>query len=318
MLRRLASDALLRLGAWLAPAPEPAPEPEPEPESDEPQVPELLVPPFDGDRAAVFQMALADQTVATQFIDFVIASLLPGSHVSVFWGDRLLTLDKSADFLREPAFRVAFERIRGSHRYDQYESPNTIAWRLHTLVWAARAALALPDGDFVECGVFKGDMAWVVGQVTNFAQSGRQFHLYDSFEGFDPAQTSEADFAELPGFLEYANAMYGAEGLWEGVQARFRDLPHYHLHKGYLPATLDRDGAPERIAYLHVDLNVAAVEIAVLERLFDRVVSGGMIVFDDYGWKVFHRQKAAEDAFFAARGYYPLELPTGQGLVVKR
>ncbi|MSP02596.1 MAG: methyltransferase [Acetobacteraceae bacterium] len=189
---------------------------------------------------------------------------------------------------------------------------------MHTLIWAARAALALPEGDFVECGVFKGDMAWMVGEATNFRRSGRQFHLYDSFSGFDPSQTTDEDFPDMPGFLAFANAIYSAENLWEDVEARFRDLPHYHLHKGYLPGTLDRDGYPDRIAYLHIDLNVANVEIACLERLFDRVVSGGVVVFDDYGWKVYHRQKDAEDAFFAKLGYHILELPTGQGLLVKR
>lgn len=79
------------------------------------------------------------------------------------------------------------------------------------------------------------------------------------------------------------------------VQARFRDLPHYHLHKGYLPGTLERDGFPRQIAYLHIDLNTAPVGVACLERLFDAVVPGGVIVFDDYG--VFRRQKDAEDAF---------------------
>jgi len=52
--------------------------------------------------------------------------------------------------------------------------------------------------------------------------------------------------------------------------------------------------------------------------LFDCVVPGGIIVFDDYGFYLFRRQKEAEDAFMAARGYHILELPTGQGLVVKR
>jgi hypothetical protein len=53
-------------------------------------------------------------------------------------------------------------------------------------------------------------------------------------------------------------------------------------------------------------------------RLFDRVVPGGVIVFDDYGWKLFEKQKEAEDIFMKARGYEILELPTGQGLVIKR
>ena len=80
-------------------------------------------------------------------------------HASVFWGDRLLTLDKSAGFLEDEKFKRAFAEIRGSHQYDQYEGKDTIAWRLHTLCWAAKNAVMI-DGDFVECGVFKGDMAW--------------------------------------------------------------------------------------------------------------------------------------------------------------
>jgi hypothetical protein len=51
--------------------------------------------------------------------------------------------------------------------------------------------------------------------------------------------------------------------------------------------------------------------------LFDRVVPGAAIVFDDYGWRVFRRQKEAADAFMGARGLEVLELPSGQGLVVK-
>ena len=44
----------------------------------------------------------------------------------------------------------------------------------------------------------------------------------------------------------------------------------------------------------------------------------GIVILDDYGWLVLRSQKDAEDEFFARRGYQVLELPTGQGLVVKR
>jgi len=90
-----------------------------------------------------------------------LAETLAGSHQSVSWGDRLLTLDKSAGFATDPAFAAAARAIRGSHAYDQYNGPDSIAWRLNTLCWAARRALQA-GGDFVECGVFKGDMSFVV------------------------------------------------------------------------------------------------------------------------------------------------------------
>jgi hypothetical protein len=43
-----------------------------------------------------------------------------------------------------------------------------------------------------------------------------------------------------------------------------------------------------------------------------------LIVFDDYGWTGYVRQKESEDAWMAARGHSILEVPTGQGLVIKK
>jgi len=51
--------------------------------------------------------------------------------------------------------------------------------------------------------------------------------------------------------------------------------------------------------------------------LFDRVSPGGLVVFDDYGWSGYAAQKVAEDAFMRQRGHSILELPTGQGLLIK-
>jgi len=240
---------------------------------------------------------------------------LAHDHHSVSWGDRLLTLDKSADFKEEPAFAQAFRAIQGSHPYDQYDGPDSIAWRLNTLVWAGRSALRT-GGDFVECGTFKGDMAWVVLQTIGSAHIPR-FWLFDSFEGFSRDYSSPEDFAGSPGFLDFADGFYRQPGLYESVRDRFASFANVSLIKGFLPATLDA-ATPEQIGFLHIDLNSPRAEIAVLERLFDRVLPGGVIVFDDYGWKMFHKQKEAEDDFMRRRGYEILEMPTGQGLVVKR
>ena len=49
------------------------------------------------------------------------------------------------------------------------------------------------------------------------------------------------------------------------------------------------------------------------------LVSGGMLILDDYEWSgVYRTQKAAEDPWFERRGYRVMPLPTGQGLVFKR
>ncbi len=242
-------------------------------------------------------------------------SRLGSEHLTVSWGDRLLTIDKSAGFLAEPRFKSAFDQVRGSHQYDQYNGPDTIAWRLNTLCWAARCGLAV-GGDFAECGVFKGDMAWVVLHTLG-PEKVPTYYLYDSFEGFSEKYSDASDYPLNPGFLDFANKHYRVEGMYEYVRDRFAPFANMKVIRGFLPDTLDQ-ACPEKIGFLHVDLNSPKAEVAVLERLFERVVPGGVVVFDDYGWKLFEKQKDAEDAFMRARGYEILELPTGQGLVVKR
>ena len=54
-----------------------------------------------------------------------------------------------------------------------------------------------------------------------------------------------------------------------------------------------------------------------LEVLFERISPGGMVVFDDYGWAGYRDQKLAVDEFMRDRGHAVLELPTGQGLILR-
>lgn len=253
---------------------------------------------------------------AVESLDIIIQEVVEANHQSYYWGDRLLTIDKSAGFLSDPSFRAAYDDIRGSHKYDQYASPHTIAWRLHTLVWAAKSGLEL-EGDFVECGVFKGDMSWVIAQTVDFASFGKQFYLYDTFEGFSDKYSAAEDFPENPEFLAFAHAFYKDPQLYPYVCNRFALRRDIHVIKGVVPDVL-LDNAPAKIAFLHIDLNSPAAEIGALEILFPRLTPGAILVFDDYGWKQFHKQKEAEDAFMHERGYVILELPTGQGVVVKR
>ena len=97
---------------------------------------------------------------------------------------------------------------------------------------------------------------------------------------------------------------------------RFARYPNVRIVRGAVPMSFE-EAVPERVAFLHVDMNSSKSEIAALEVLFDKVSRGGVIVFDDYGWRAYRRQQEAEDVFMRARGQRILELPTGQGLLVK-
>lgn len=108
---------------------------------------------------------------------------------------------------------------------------------------------------------------------------------------------------------------HGAD-LYSQVKKRFSDLPQVHVTQGAIPEVLHQV-SPEKIAFLHLDLNNATAELGALELLFERVSTGGIVILDDYGWLAYRAQKEAEDPFFVKRGYRVLELLTGQGLVIK-
>ena len=111
---------------------------------------------------------------------------------------------------------------------------------------------------------------------------------------------------------------YNAETFsYEEVRDRFARFPNIDVIRGRVPEILV-ERSPDRIAFLHVDMNNAAAEIAALDLLFDRVTKGGVILFDDFVWATAHAQHKAEAAWFATRREAILPLPTGQGVYVKR
>lgn len=182
-------------------------------------------------------------------------------------------------------------------------------WNLQTAVWAVRGARDVP-GDFVELGVFKGHTTLFCADYVGFQDWPKQWWLYDTFEGIPEDQVAA-------GWERVNQKLYTDKFSFEEVRDRFARFPNIKVIKGRVPEIL-QEGAPERIAFMHIDLNNAPAEIGALDALFDRVSPGGAILFDDYCWASARAQYDAENAWFAARGLQILPLPTGQGLFLKR
>lgn len=213
-----------------------------------------------------------------------------------FMSDNLITLNHTRGFLTDPRF------VRAVVAAHPTPFERSFAWRTHTLCWAVDSALALP-GDVVECGTYQGYSAEVLMHFTG-GLPGRRLWLYDLF---DPSGGA-GEGHRMPAH---------AADLATQVRARFQLWDNVMVTKGKVPQILAQV-APERIAFLHIDMNNADAERGALEVLFDRITPGGMVVLDDYGWSDYRDQKDSADDFMQSRGLRVLELPTGQGLVVKR
>jgi O-methyltransferase len=221
-----------------------------------------------------------------------------------------LATQHNADFRNEPRFARAY--AAGMATIRSRRPALDVAWRVKTCCWAADHAAHL-EGDFVECGVFTGIYSRAIVEYLDFGRRpDRRFWLLDTFEGIPTEVLTEP---ERRRGIDRMNAKYGADCSAE-VRATFAPFPNVHVIKGIVPYTLPQVEA-EKIAYLSIDMNAAAPEIAALEHFWDMLVPGAMVVLDDYGFRAHIVQKIALDEFARSHGVSILPLPTGQGLIVK-
>lgn len=239
-----------------------------------------------GEKAARFQEAM---TVITE------------CYPRLFAADMLVSIDRNMGFYDDAQFMRSFNAAA------QTVQEQTLVWRLHVLAWAGDHCRHLP-GDFVECGVYRGFSTAVLAHFLDFGNLPKQWFLYDTFSGVPEDQLNS--YHENPDIYEQTD-------LHAYVLNRFENYPNIQVVRGRVPEVL-AERAPSSIAYLHIDMNSADAELGALEQLFGRVVPGGMVILDDYGCFYYREQKHVEDWFFVRAGYRVLELPTGQGLIVKR
>ncbi len=235
--------------------------------------------------------------------------LLPKAKIT--YSNDLLYTFHNADFLKEPLFAESYElgkNTDGGTLLKNYD----IQWRIHVLCWAAKHAMNL-DGDFVDCGVHTGIFARAVMHYTHFEESSKKYYLLDTFNGLDNKYSSDKELERniLMGYDKEDSAQ-----LYNQVVNTFKGF-NVKIIKGTVPDTL-LEVDSQKICYLSVDMNCVYPEVATLEYFWDKMVSGGVIILDDYGYaNSTNDQKEAHDKFATSKGVKILTLPTCQGLLIK-
>lgn len=212
------------------------------------------------------------------------------------------------EFMRDAHFRDSYDRgAKAAGDYQWY-------WRVHIGLWAAATATRL-EGDFVECGVNRGFMSSAIMRFLDWDKTGKTFFLLDTFSGLDPGQIDDPDGSEAA-----RNKKHIEEGFYvtdfESVAANFSEWRNIRLVRGAVPETLEQVTS-EKVAFVHLDMNSAAPEVAAFEYLWEKAVTGSMFLLDDYAFRGYGGQKKALDNAAFRKSVSVLSLPTGQGLIVK-
>lgn len=169
-------------------------------------------------------------------------------------------------------------------------------------------------GDFVECGVWRGGnaliAAWVFGQ---YAPS-KKIWLFDTFLGM--TEPSEADTRLTTGKLAiktYESRAKGDYNDWcyaslDAVRENFDHCGLLGENIRFVPGdvieTLGNDcNVPKKISLLRLDTDWYESTRKELEVLYPRLVHGGIIIIDDYGY--WAGSKRATDEYFEKAGNRP-------------
>jgi O-methyltransferase len=168
-------------------------------------------------------------------------------------------------------------------------SPEKLNALIHSVRYVVRNKI---PGDIVECGVWRGgSMMAVAKTLIEMGDADRHLHLYDTFEGMsEPTQHDRRQdgrsAADMLSTADRSSPIWAYASL-EDVQQTMRESEYpadrIHYYKGKvedtIPATI-----PDRISILRLDTDWYESTKHELKHLWPRLVPGGVLLIDDYGW----------------------------------
>lgn len=151
-------------------------------------------------------------------------------------------------------------------------------------------------GDFVECGVWRGGSMMAAAYILKgLGAVDRNLYLYDTFEGMAEPTSKDIDYSNInasrllaesrkedPSFIWCYSSL---DEVKNNIESTGYSPDKIHLIKGKVEETIP-EYIPKKIALLRLDTDWYESTRHELEHLFPLLVSGGVLIIDDYGhWK---------------------------------
>jgi O-methyltransferase len=163
-------------------------------------------------------------------------------------------------------------------------------------------------GEFAECGVYRGGTAYLLANAIRSCSPGKKLHLFDTFEGMPETAGKQTD--------GHIKGDFGDVNLQE-VQHYLSQFDHICYHVGNIPWTFQNVRA-SKFCFVHIDVDIYRSTFDSLSFFYPRLVQGGVLVIDDYGFLQYrYAAKKAVDDFMSDKRELVISLPTGQCVILK-
>ena len=163
------------------------------------------------------------------------------------------------------------------------------------------------NGEIWECGIYKGGTALLLANIiSKKAEEKITLRLFDTFEGM-PLTDINNDIHKKGDFSETS---------YDQIVNLMGNKTFIKFHKGNIPNTfIGLENS--RISLAHIDVDIYESIYSCCNFIYDRLCTGGFIIFDDYGHPTCPGARKAVDNFFIDTNIIPIQLPTGQAIIFK-
>ena len=181
------------------------------------------------------------------------------------------------------------------------EMDNALYARIYVLRQLAKyQSISNPNLSFAETGVYAGMTMFFTAEYCN-----KYFLGIDSWEGVSEPGEFDTEY--------FKTVKLKSEMAWaKNNLSRYNNI---ELKKGWIPEVF-KDIEDKTYSFVHVDVDLYEPTKESIEYFWPKIVSGGVLICDDYGsYKTEGARKAVNDSF---ERHNILELPTGQAIIWKK
>ena len=162
------------------------------------------------------------------------------------------------------------------------------------------------DGDVAEVGVHKGRTAKVIALTSE--EFNKNVYLFDTFTGMPEVDSEKDNYYRKGAFSDTSVT---------DVQEFLLDCKNVTIYPGFFPDTA-KPISEKTFSFVHVDVDIYRSVLDCCQFFYPRMISKGIIIFDDPGFSDCSGAKIAVDEFFANKDELPIHIATSQVLVIKK
>lgn len=160
------------------------------------------------------------------------------------------------------------------------------------------------NGNICEVGVYKGGSAEI---IANSKSENKKLYLFDTFKGM-PAVNEKDNHHKKNDFNDTS---------FENIKNYFDKFENVFVYQGIFPQQNSEIIKDDKFSLVHLDVDIYESYKNCLEFFYPRLVSGGLLILDDYNATTCVGAKIAVDEFFKLKPEKPIWNTFSQAVIIK-